>query len=124
VSPGGQPGSVAPVAELLRGLRDQRLAQVEALERSFRAVVDASESSNADDEHDPEGATIAFERSQLAAQLTLARAGVAEVDEALGRLALGTYGVCTACGGEIPVGRLEALPATATCVACARLAGA
>ena len=56
---------------------------MQTLERAFQAVVDASESSNADDEHDPEGATIAFERSQLAAQLALARAGVAEVDEAL-----------------------------------------
>jgi DnaK suppressor protein len=112
-----------PASEaLLESLRAQRVRQVQTLERAFQAVVDASESSNADDEHDPEGATIAFERSQLAAQLALARAGVAEVDEALRRVALGTYGVCTACGGTIPAGRLEALPAAATCVACAQRA--
>jgi DnaK suppressor protein len=97
-------------------------AQIEALTREFDEVVAASRASNADDEHDPEGATIAFERSQLAAQLALARAGVAEVDEALRRVALGTYGVCAACGGTIPAGRLEALPAAATCVACAERA--
>ena len=32
-------------------------------------MVEASESSNADDEHDPEGSTIAFERQQAAALL-------------------------------------------------------
>ena len=45
------------------------LAQIDALTREFDEVVAASRSSNADDEHDPEGATIAFERQQVAALL-------------------------------------------------------
>ena len=49
------------------------LAQIGALTREFDGVVAASRSSNADDEHDPEGATIAFERQQVAALLEAAR---------------------------------------------------
>ena len=44
----------------------ERLALLRADLEGFRA---ASERDNADDEHDPEGATIAFERSQVAALL-------------------------------------------------------
>lgn len=47
-------------------------------------------------------------------------AAIAEVDEALGRIAAGTYGRCVDCGGEIPPKRLAALPASARCVECQR----
>ncbi len=43
-----------------------------------------------------------------------------EVDEALGRVADGTYGYCVGCGAGIPLQRLRALPATASCVECSR----
>jgi RNA polymerase-binding transcription factor DksA len=43
-----------------------------------------------------------------------------EVDEALGRIANDTYGYCIGCGAGIPLQRLRALPATATCVECGR----
>ena len=49
-------------------------------------MVEASRDSNADDEHDPEGATIAFERSQVGALVADARHQVAEVEAALGRV--------------------------------------
>jgi hypothetical protein len=39
-----------------------------------------------DDEHDPEGATIAFERQHLAALVSQARRHLAEIDAALRRL--------------------------------------
>ena len=100
--------------------RRRRLtAQVGALERAFAALVEATEGANTDDEHDPEGSTIAFERSQLSAALTAARAGLADVEQALARVAGGTYGRCSACGGPIPAGRLEALPVATTCLGCA-----
>jgi RNA polymerase-binding transcription factor DksA len=43
---------------------------------------------------------------------------LADVDDALARLAVGTYGRCTSCGDAIPFERLEALPETARCVRC------
>ncbi|WP_225752643.1 TraR/DksA C4-type zinc finger protein [Actinotalea sp. Marseille-Q4924] len=94
----------------------QRLA---ALTGRFDEVVAASAGSNLDDEHDPEGATIAFERSQIDALARQAAAELAEVDAAEARLADGTYGTCERCGEAIPAGRLEARPTARTCVTCA-----
>ena len=47
------------------------------------------------------------------------RAELARVRHALGRLQAGRYDTCEGCGAEIPAARLEALPDTAVCVACA-----
>lgn len=90
-----------------------------ALTEDFDAVVAASEGSNADDEHDPEGATIAFERSQLDALRDQARAHLEEIDAASARLERGTYGACEVCGRSIPVERLRARPTARRCVTCA-----
>lgn len=79
----------------------------------------AAQSSNGDDEHDPEGATIAYEREQVTALLHQARRTRAELEDALARLDQGTYGVCETCGEPIPAGRLEARPGARTCLACA-----
>ncbi|HET7356006.1 MAG TPA: TraR/DksA C4-type zinc finger protein [Nocardioidaceae bacterium] len=95
----------------------ERLA---ALTREYDGVVAASESSNADDEHDPEGSTIAFERSQLGALIEQARSRVREVEAAQARLADGSYGMCESCGRPIAAGRLEARPTARRCIDCAR----
>ncbi|MEU8212544.1 TraR/DksA C4-type zinc finger protein [Micromonospora sp. NPDC049044] len=104
--------------ELLR-LREQTEAQATALNGDLRSLFEASRSSNADDEHDPEGSTIAFERAQLSAVLDAARRRLAELDVALRRVDDGSYGVCERCGGPIPAERLTARPSARTCVACA-----
>jgi RNA polymerase-binding transcription factor DksA len=72
-----------------------------------------------DDEHDPEGHTIAFERQQVAALLRDAHVRIAELDVALDRLDQGTYGSCVSCGRAIDPERLDAVPATARCIDCA-----
>ena len=94
-------------------------AQIDALTGEFDSVVAASRSSNADDEHDPEGATIAFERQQVVALLDAARRRLADVEAALERRQTGGYGVCEVCGRPIPAERLAARPSARTCVACA-----
>jgi len=99
--------------------RVETLAQIDALTREFDEVVAASRSSNADDEHDPEGATIAFERQQVAALLDQARRRLEDVDQALARAEAGDYGRCTECGREIAPERLAARPQARTCIACA-----
>lgn len=43
-----------------------------------------------------------------------------EIDEALERLRRGAFGRCEECQGAIPKARLQALPYTRHCVACAR----
>jgi len=106
-------------ADRLLGEREAALAQLAGLQRDHDAMVAASESSNADDEHDPEGATIGFERAQLAATADLVRARVADLDRALVQLATGSYGRCETCGGAIGAARLAARPAARTCISCA-----
>jgi DnaK suppressor protein len=95
----------------------QRLA---SLRGDYRGFVDASRDTNADDEHDPEGATIAFEREQVGALVRLASQHLEEVEAALVRLAEGSYGECLTCGRAIPEERLEVRPTALTCVACAQ----
>jgi DnaK suppressor protein len=94
-------------------------AQIARLGRDLAGVVAASEGSNADDEHDPEGATIGFERAQLAALLDAARRREADVEHVLRRLADGGYGTCEVCGEPIGAERLVARPSARTCVRCA-----
>jgi RNA polymerase-binding transcription factor DksA len=102
--------------------RKRVLERLAALTGDYDAVVAASLDTNADDEHDPEGATIAFERSQIGALVAQAREHLAEVDLAVARLDDATYGTCERCGEAIPPGRLEARPTARRCVGCASLA--
>ncbi|KRF37214.1 TraR/DksA family transcriptional regulator [Nocardioides sp. Soil805] len=95
------------------------LARLAALTGDHDAIVAASLDTNADDEHDPEGATIAFERSQVGALVAQAREHLAEIDRAVARLDDGSYGTCERCGEPIPVARLEARPTARRCVRCA-----
>jgi len=99
--------------------RQAALAHLAALGSDFEALVDASEASNADDEHDPEGATIAFERAQVAALRDQAHQRLRALDRALELLRNGAYGVCEACGEPIAAERLAARPAASTCIDCA-----
>jgi RNA polymerase-binding protein DksA len=94
--------------------------EIDALERDLEAVTSASASADVDDEHDPEGATLAFERQQVAALLDQARRTATAARRALERLDHGDYGMCQTCGGPIGVARLQARPASTTCIDCAR----
>ena len=67
--------------------------------RSFFA---ATEGSNADDEHDPEGQTIAYERAQLSALIQGAHERLASIEAATIRLQQGTYGICEVCHQPVP----------------------
>lgn len=99
--------------------RQATLARIEAMTADFNEIVAASSDSNIDDEHDPEGSTVAFERAQIAALLAQDRAHLDDLDRALTRLAEGTYSRCESCGASISSQRLVARPATRTCMACA-----
>lgn len=43
-----------------------------------------------------------------------------QVERSIARLRQGIYGVCEGCGKKIPVGRLNALPFSTTCITCQR----
>ncbi len=105
--------------ERLNAERADALARIAVLEADFARLVEAGDRTNIDDEHDPEGTTIAFERAQLAALLDQSQARVGDLDRALESLSGDSYGVCESCGQPIPEGRLLARPSARTCVACA-----
>ncbi|MFM2078800.1 MAG: hypothetical protein RJA49_2690 [Actinomycetota bacterium] len=95
--------------------------QIDSLTRSFDDIVSANEQANTDDEHDPEGTTIAFERSQVSSLLRQAHEDRAALRAAMDRVdGDPTYGVCTECGAFIGAARMLALPAASKCIVCAR----
>ena len=58
------------------------------------------------------------EIASLLRRVTAARRKLADVEEALGRLAAGTFGSCEQCGSAIPAGLLTAAPETRYCPRC------
>jgi len=108
--------------DLIARARAETARLAEALTRQRDGIVAASEFTSNDDEHDPEGVTIAFERAQVQALLRQAQDDLADLDRAADRVRAGTYGTCERCGGPIAEGRLVALPATRICITCANKA--
>jgi DnaK suppressor protein len=104
---------------LLLAERDDTVARLAALTRDFEGIIESSAAVATDDEHDPEGATIAFERAQVRALIGQAQQHLVELDQALDRIRAGTYGGCERCGRPIGADRLAARPATRTCYPCA-----
>jgi RNA polymerase-binding transcription factor DksA len=114
-----RPGDVAPY-DLLVSERAATERRIVSLERDWTGIVESSANSATDDEHDPEGATLAFERAQIESLLQQSRAHIDEVDDALLRVSHGTYGRCETCGTQIAPDRLDARPFTTTCINCAK----
>ena len=79
---------------------------------------DALRSRDISDVFDDESPT---DDCDVATQLILverAEDRIREIDEALERVADGTYGFCAGCGSTIPLERLRALPTTPECIEC------
>ncbi|GAC52582.1 MULTISPECIES: TraR/DksA family transcriptional regulator [Gordonia] len=99
--------------------RARTTALIESMSARLAAVIEATADAASDDEHDPEGTTLAVERGQLVAQLERSRVRLDEIDAALERVGRGSYGRCETCGTVIDPERLEVLPAARQCVRCA-----
>lgn len=105
---------------LLSRQRDGATDRVLWLERQVRDLADEQALTTHDDEHDPEGVTIGYQRAQSQSLLAGARADLATIEQARQRICDGTYGSCARCGVPIGADRLAALPAALTCIDCAR----
>ncbi|MEU3474235.1 dksa/trar family transcriptional regulator [Rhodococcus sp. 05-340-1] len=114
-------GPVTDFAAVLGAERSRAEHRLVSLRAELASVIEGSRFTTDDDEHDPEGSTIAFERAKIAALITDTESEIREIDAAVSRLSAGTYGTCERCGGEIPAIRLEALPAARRCMQCVRL---
>jgi RNA polymerase-binding transcription factor DksA len=85
--------------------------QFESLRAEAASLVDDFESGDVQfDEESGEGDTINIERERDLALSEGARHQIGEIDHALGKFALGTYGICEISGDKIPEERLEAIP--------------
>ena len=111
--------SLIPIARALAAERSRALARARALTRELADIIERSNDAARDDEHDPEGSTVAFERAQVSALLEAARTQLADIELAEGRLAAGVHRRCEGCGRDIPAERHQARPTARTCVRCA-----
>lgn len=109
----------ATMRDLLEAERAETQALIDRLTQGIDEVSTAREGDNSDDEHDPEEATLAFERSQAATLLEQSENRLDEIAEAVDRLNAGTFGTCIDCRRPIAEARLEARPYAAKCVNCA-----
>ena len=113
------PDEAMRVLLVVEAEHERTAAQIASLERAVASIVEASELTATDDEHDPEGATIAYERAQAIALLRQARFDLDRLVNARRRLETGEPITCESCGREIGAERLAALPTTLTCIRCA-----
>jgi DnaK suppressor protein len=64
---------------------------------------------------------VTAERGETDVLVTELRSTLQEIERALQKIDEGTYGICERCGKTIGPDRLEAMPATGLCIACASL---
>ena len=109
------PTTTTALYDLLVDRRASIARSAESLRREAAELFSRRDLSDLLDQEDPAGDSVG-----AAALLLVERAErrLWEVEQALVRMAAGTYGYCTGCGIGIRLERLRALPATTSCVAC------
>jgi DnaK suppressor protein len=96
---------------------EQLIREIDADREEVRLSETSSERSP--DPNTAEGGSLAFELEKELSLEQNARDLLDKVNEAIEKIESGTYGICSECGGPIPVARLEALPYATRCVECA-----
>ena len=103
--------------ELLRHrLEDERKRLIELLETDCQAVGQRQDGNGHKSED--EAATESLESWRRLALEKCLREQMAEVEQALHKFEVGTYGLCDICGQPIAPERLEALPWANLCLSC------
>ena len=103
-----------PNKTAVRNLLNRRLTELNETTHEIDDALRAPHSRDWDDKAtETEGEEVLEDRGNLALS------EIAEINAALQRLDLGTYGTCTHCGEPIDGKRLKAKPAAAHCVNCA-----
>jgi DnaK suppressor protein len=112
------PTSKAPTtSQAAQDRRRMLVDQIDDLEQELAEII-LSGSDVPDDEHDPEGSTIGFERARVTALLDHARQELGTLER---RMVEGDADACVRCGRSIGDERRAALPATDRCIGCAGL---
>jgi RNA polymerase-binding transcription factor DksA len=110
-TPGNALEDTEPIqlAGLLAALREQRRFRIEQLEELAAQIADRSRLI----EDDPQDEVADVLRAGAASALR-------EIEAALARIEVGSYGKCERCECAIPLERLEILPMAALCMQCQR----
>ena len=117
---GGFPAkTLDKLRRLLEEDRETYLRQARDLAAEAEALASEREPGDTQfDEESGEGDTLNVERERDLALSASATQAVDEIDRALRRMDVGSYGICERCGKKIAVARLEALPFAALCIEC------
>lgn len=98
---------------VLQAMREELLESVERLGETVAA--DGTGYTN----HQADDATQAFDQAKDLALCTSSKKRLQLVEDALHKLEQDSFGLCENCGIEIDLARLEAIPYTPLCLACA-----
>ena len=96
---------------LLEARWQARLREVTELSLAYHVAAAAAPGGTGDGEGQPEIRVLLH-------RTVAARRKLADVEEALGRLAAGSFGSCEQCGSAIPAGLLARAPETRYCPRC------
>lgn len=117
-------GKTAYSQKELDDLRERLLAEQAELQEQLATIEEQSfATSQSDlsgevsfDEENADAGTFTFERERDLSIENNVRDLLGKIDRALGRMADGTYGVCSRCGKPIEKARLKALPYVDLCI--------
>lgn len=106
--------------DLLLSKKTQAHSDLEEFERVSRSnkAQESSEDRSAYSLHMADRGTDAMEREKNLLFAQREGSYIDYVDEALQRIADGTYGSCRVCEGEVGRARLEAVPTATQCITC------
>jgi RNA polymerase-binding transcription factor DksA len=110
---------VQRVLAVVAAEQDRTALQIASLEAVVAAIVEGSELTSTDDEHDPEGATVAYERAQAIAMLRLACADRDALARTRRELEQRQRLDCSVCGRVIDLERVATIPTATRCINCA-----
>ena len=115
---GGRRGGTQLITDfnlLRRRLETERKSLLERLKTNFRPTDERPESPCGEE---GEAASETLELEKRLAMEERTRDLLAEVEHALHKFELGTYGLCDVCGQTIEPARLEAIPQANLCLRC------
>ena len=107
--------------QLLVAERDRLKHAIRYLhEENPGSIIDETGEETTFDNHLGDTATVTYDRELDYTLEENSEQVLADIEAALQRIEDGTYGICTNCGKQIPLDRLEARPWATTCIDCAR----
>jgi DnaK suppressor protein len=109
--------------ERIERLRGYLLEEQASLQQGLVTASNAVQEANVGlGNHMAEDATAAFDQAATVSLRRGQQLALLEVEDALQRIAAGTYGQCARCGNEIDFARLKAVPQATLCMSCQRQA--